>query len=306
MDDDSRAPGWRALFNSAGTEPVLESALPDWAGLGRVRAPLREVVRTLREGKHEPAAPAAAPEPAVGAGGSFLQGEHAEAAGTRRYRLYLPASLAGKPPRGLLMMLHGCGQTAEDFAVGTAMNRQAEARRLIVVYPEQTRCDNPATCWNWFRPGDQRRDSGEPAILAGLARHLQAEHGVPDGATFVAGLSAGGSMAAVLGATYPDVFAAVGVHSAVPQGRATDAFSAIAAMRGDTLPSAGQAGAAGAGDRLPRRCRQRGASLERRAAGRCRAAGRSAGQDRNGGWPEVPPARRAPDRRRPGTRILGR
>ena len=212
---------------------------------GRLRRPLAEVVRVLRQGAGAPPAaepPLAVPEPAVAAGAAFLDLRHAEAAGSRRYRLYRPASLAGGEPLGLILMLHGCRQTPEDFAVGTAMNRLAEMHRMIVAYPEQSRADNARCCWNWFRPGDQKRGYGEPAVLAGLARAVAGEYRVPAGSIFVAGLSAGGAMAAVLGAAYPDVFAAVGVHSGMPLGSASDAFSALSAMRGDPGPEPDPAG----------------------------------------------------------------
>jgi poly(hydroxyalkanoate) depolymerase family esterase len=201
----------------------------------RLRRPLGEVVRMLREAGAalRPDEPLPAPEPELAAGAAFLEATHAEDAGSRRYRLYLPASLAEGPARGLVLMLHGCKQTPEDFAVGSGMNRLAEAHRLIVVYPGQSRRDNPKACWNWFRPGDQARGAGEPAILAGLAQALAAEYAVPRGRVFVAGLSAGGAMAAVLANAYPEVFAAVGVHSGLPHGSANDALSALAAMRGE-------------------------------------------------------------------------
>jgi len=243
------------MTEDQGPAPTFGVRLPDLAAAGRrirrsglarvarLRRPLREVVRTLREAARPGVAePLPAPEPPLAAGATFLAATHVEVAGARRYRLYLPASLAAGAPRGLVMMLHGCKQTPEDFAVGTGMNRLAEAHRLVVVYPQQSRVDNAKACWNWFHPGHQARGFGEPAILAGLARAVALEHGVPEGRIFVAGLSAGGAMAAVLAAAYPDVFAAVGVHSGVPHGSANDALSALAVMRGEAGPGADPAG----------------------------------------------------------------
>jgi poly(hydroxyalkanoate) depolymerase family esterase len=129
-------------------------------------------------------------------------------------------------------MLHGCTQHPDDFAAGTRMNAVAGERGWLVLYPAQTDAVNPARCWSWFKRHHQRRDAGEPAILAGMVREVIAHQGVDPRRVYVAGLSAGGAMAAILGEVYPDLFAAVGVHSGLPAGAATDARSAFAAMRG--------------------------------------------------------------------------
>lgn len=152
-------------------------------------------------------------------------------AGTRAFRTYVPA-LAQSGVTGVIVMLHGCTQTPEDFAAGTGMNLLAEEHRFIVVYPAQARGDNAQSCWNWFSRGDQQRGRGEPAILAGIAQQVCAEHGVARENTFVAGLSAGAAMSAILGETYADVFAAVGAHSGLPVGAAKDVSSAFLAMGG--------------------------------------------------------------------------
>jgi poly(hydroxyalkanoate) depolymerase family esterase len=151
-------------------------------------------------------------------------------AGARDYVLHLPENT--ETPRGLVLMLHGCTQTPEDFARGTAMNARADAAGMIVVWPAQARGDNAQSCWNWFSGADQQRDRGEPAILAGLARDVAARHGVPGGAVFAAGLSAGAAMAVILGQTYPEVFAGVGAHSGLPHGCARGVTEAFAAMAG--------------------------------------------------------------------------
>lgn len=158
-------------------------------------------------------------------------------AGTLRYKLFVPSSVdAGKRP--LLLMLHGCTQSPDEFALGTRMNTLAEVQGYVVAYPEQPQGKNPSKCWNWFRARDQQRGQGEPALLAALARHLVDAHGLDGKRVYAAGLSAGGAMAAVLGSTYPDVFAAIGVHSGLPFGIAHDVPSALAAMKQGTPASA--------------------------------------------------------------------
>jgi poly(hydroxyalkanoate) depolymerase family esterase len=171
--------------------------------------------------------------PAVADGARFEHRQYQGAHGGRAYRLYVPAGPAAEI-RGVVVMLHGCTQTPEDFAVGTGMNAQADRHGLVIAYPEQTRAENPALCWNWFRPSDQSAAAGEPAILAGLAEAVAREFAVPPGHVFAAGLSAGGAMAAILGHVRPDLFGAVGVHSGLAPGSATDMVSAFAAMRGET------------------------------------------------------------------------
>jgi poly(hydroxyalkanoate) depolymerase family esterase len=151
-------------------------------------------------------------------------------AGELDYKLYIPAGLdtANAP---LLLMLHGCTQTPDDFARGTRMNRLAVEHGHVVAWPAQSLERNQNRCWNWFRGSDQQRGHGEPAMLAALARHVVATHRLDAQRVYVAGLSAGGAMAAVLASTHPDVFAAIGVHSGLPIGLASDVPSAFAAMR---------------------------------------------------------------------------
>ncbi len=159
---------------------------------------------------------------------------HAEPYGSRGYKLFVPNGDAA--PKALVLMLHGCSQTAEDFAAGTRMNVLAQQAGVAVAYPEQPRSANVGACWNWFEPGHQVRGAGEPGILAGLARAVAAELAVPPSRVFAAGLSAGAAMAAILAEIAPDLFAAVGLHSGLPFGAASDIPSAMAVMRDGSGP----------------------------------------------------------------------
>jgi len=181
-------------------------------------------------------APSAAPTGPLPSGAAFRSEQFSSKVGSRSYRVYVPSTVA-QGVTGVVVMLHGCTQTPEDFAIGTSMNTLAEKHGFVVVYPHQSRGDNAQSCWNWFSRGDQRRDRGEPAILAGLTRDVMAEFDVPPQRTFAAGLSAGAAMAVILGQTYPDIFAAIGAHSGLPFGAAKDVPSAFAAMAGNALNS---------------------------------------------------------------------
>lgn len=167
----------------------------------------------------------------VAGGGRWLRARYGNAFGSRTYKTYLPAKGDGDK-RPLVVMLHGCKQNPDDFAAGTRMNELADELGFIVVYPEQAFAANHSRCWNWFRMENQKRDSGEPSLIAGITREVIGKYNADPRRVYVAGLSAGGAMAAIMGCTYPDLYKAVGVHSGLAYGAADDLHSALAAMRG--------------------------------------------------------------------------
>ena len=174
-----------------------------------------------KEGETDPAV--------VPTGGRFVERTYTNQAGTRTYKLYIPSGYMGQEVP-LMVMLHGCTQSPNDIAAGTQMNVLAEENIFIVAYPAQAQGANMNKCWNWFKASDQQRGRGEPSLVAGITRQVIEEYNVADGQVYVVGMSAGGAMAAIMAETYPDLYAAVGIHSGLAPGAAHDMPSAFAAM----------------------------------------------------------------------------
>ena len=168
--------------------------------------------------------------------GEMLAGSHSNGHAHRDYKLFVPSSYDGSA-MPLVVMLHGCKQNPDDFARGTRMNEFAEEQGFLVAYPAQLPRANGSHCWNWFVPSEQARGGEEPSLIAGIVRQVGQSHAVDDAKVYAAGLSAGAAMAVILGAAYPEVFKAVGVHSGLPVGAAHDVASAFAAMRGGAMRS---------------------------------------------------------------------
>jgi poly(hydroxyalkanoate) depolymerase family esterase len=187
----------------------------------------------LPEGLSMPNTPAMrkrTPPPPLPAGATFESASFSNQAGSRGYKLYVPSTYAGKPVP-LVVMLHGCTQDPDDFAAGTRMNQVAEETGCLVLYPAQSQQANQSRCWNWFAPGDQQHGRGEPAIIAGMTQEVMRRYAVDARRVGIAGLSAGGAMAVIVGTLYPELFHAVGVHSGLPYGAAQDLPAALQAMK---------------------------------------------------------------------------
>jgi poly(hydroxyalkanoate) depolymerase family esterase len=184
-----------------------------------------------------PGLPGAMPSPNEGEtdqavvpmGGRFVERSYTNQTGTRTYKLYIPSGYIGQEVP-LVVMLHGCTQSPNDIAAGTQMNRLAEENIFLVAYPAQSQGANMNKCWNWFKASDQQRGRGEPSLVAGITHQVIDEYNVADGRVYVVGMSAGGAMAAIMAEAYPDLYAAVGIHSGLAPGAAHDMPSAFAAM----------------------------------------------------------------------------
>jgi poly(hydroxyalkanoate) depolymerase family esterase len=233
-----------------GISETIQRALSS-AGLHTHSGPLSGVARTIDKalaaaGLHQapPAREEARPEspvsPVPESRRKFITSAYRNEAGERTYKVYVPEShaSAGVGAMPMVVMLHGCTQSPDDFAAGTRMNELAEQHRFLVVYPAQAPNANGSKCWNWFRAEDQGRDRGEPSLIAGITREVAAQYGIDQRRIYVAGLSAGAAMAVILGATYPELYAAVGAHSGLPYASAHDVAYAFSVMKSGA-PQAG-------------------------------------------------------------------
>ncbi|MDY8108160.1 PHB depolymerase family esterase [Fulvimarina sp. 2208YS6-2-32] len=187
------------------------------------------------------AVPRTPSRPVRPAPGSFVDGEFASSCGKLAYKLYTPIGSARRA-LPLVVMLHGCGQTADNFATGTGMNALADEIGFLVLYPEQSKSANINRCWNWHLAGSQKRGSGEPAKIAELTQAIAGLSKANRSRIYIAGISAGGAEAAIVAAAYPELFAAVGVHSGLPRGEVRTINTALSAMRNGSegTPSASQ------------------------------------------------------------------
>jgi poly(hydroxyalkanoate) depolymerase family esterase len=239
------SPGIGGAWTASPVPKALSASDPGAVGQHQIPEALREFMERMAQagtsgGLNGLVRPAVDRPPVpVPDGAQFEERTFTNESGSRAYKLYIPSGYTGQA-LPLVVMLHGCTQSPDDFAVGTRMNELAEEQTFLVAYPAQAQAANMSKCWNWFSAGDQQRDRGEPSLIAGITREIMRDFPVEPGRVYVAGLSAGGAAAAILGATYPDLYAAVGVHSGLACGAARDMPSAFAAMKqGGALDAGG-------------------------------------------------------------------
>jgi len=162
---------------------------------------------------------------------TFTRHLYQSSEGARAYWLFVPGGVSEGTSLPLVVLLHGCTQDAADVARGSRLNQYAEAQHFLVLYPEQPAAANPQKCWNWFVPEHQQRGAGEPALIEAMTRQVMAGRKVDPRRVFLAGISAGGAMAVLTALDYPELFAALAVHSGIQYRAAASATEAIAAMK---------------------------------------------------------------------------
>ncbi len=156
--------------------------------------------------------------------------------GQLRARVYVPEGIADKAP--LVVVLHGCTQNAALYDQGSGWSRLADRHGFALLFPEQQRANNPNLCFNWFEPADTRRGSGEAASIRSMVAHMTEQYDVDSARIFVTGLSAGGGMASVMLAAYPDVFAGGAIIAGIAYGCAGSVGEAFSCMAGGGRESA--------------------------------------------------------------------
>ncbi|WP_325307270.1 PHB depolymerase family esterase [Longimicrobium sp.] len=195
----------------------------------------RALITTLAAVTMTSTAPDAAAQQPAGdarAAGTFEWHTWSGDAGSRRYRLFVPAGHDAARAAPLVVMLHGCTQDPDDFARGTRFNALAGEAGVLVAWPEQPAAMQVQKCWSWFDPAHQAASRGEPAVIAGITREVMAGHAIDPRRVYIVGVSAGAAMAVNVAASYPDLFAAIGSHSGIPYRAASDVPHALAVMRG--------------------------------------------------------------------------
>lgn len=155
--------------------------------------------------------------------------------GALRGRCYIPADMPDGAP--LVVVLHGCTQTAAGYDWGAGWSQLADEQGFALLFPEQRRANNPNLCFNWFSPADAGRGKGEACSIAQMIATMVARHGIDEGRIFVTGLSAGGAMASIMLASYPEIFAGGAIIAGLPHGTAASVGEALSRMRGDGYPS---------------------------------------------------------------------
>src|SRR5574338_1524506 len=162
--------------------------------------------------------------------GHFVDGAFTSDAGTRRWRLWVPRRYDGARRHALVVLLHGCTQDPDDLARGTRVTEHADRADVLVLLPEQPETANPKKCWNWYEPAHQVRETGEPALIAGMTRQVVQQWSVDPRRVHVAGISAGAAMASLVSVAYPDLFASVGLHSGIPYRAASNVMEGLQVM----------------------------------------------------------------------------